>query len=102
MWLTWIDDKLCIVNAKQVEHEKELLKRHFKSDDIEKLHDYIRCKLDIADNGRSPKMTQWVLMQSVSSMKGKTPLAPAKPADILTNCKNSNKLTPGYSTSILG
>ena len=53
--LTWIDDKLCIAHANRVEHEKELLKGHFKCDDIGKVKDYIGCKLDIADDGRSLK-----------------------------------------------
>ena len=98
MWLTWIDDKLCIGNAKHVEHKKELLKRHFKCDDICKVQDYIRCKIDIAEDGRSLKMTQPVLVQSLTDdediIRGKTPLVPAKPGDILTKCKNSSKLTP--------
>ena len=101
MWLTWIDDKLCIANAKRVEHEKGLLMRHFKCDDVGKVQDYIGCKIDIADNGRSLKMTQPVHMQSLTDefediIQGKTPLVPAKPGDILTKCENSSKLTPAW------
>ena len=99
MWLTWIDDKLCIANAKRVEHEKELLKKHFKCDDVGRVQDYIGCKIDINDDGRSLKMTQPVLVQSLTDefediIQGKTPLVPAKPGDILTKCENSIKLTP--------
>ena len=57
LWLTWIDDKFCIVNAKRVEHEKELLKTYFKCDDIWKIKDYIGCKLDISTDGQSLVMT---------------------------------------------
>ena len=66
IWLTWIDDKLCIAHAKQVKYEKELLKQHFKCDDIEKVKDYIGCKLDITEDGWSLKMTQPVLVQSLT------------------------------------
>lgn len=57
MWLTWIDSKLCIANAKHFEHEKELLKKHFQCDDFGKLTDYIECNLDISSDDRSLKMT---------------------------------------------
>jgi hypothetical protein len=62
MRLAWIDDKLCTANAKLVEPKKELLKRHFKCDDIGKVQDHIGCKIDIADDGRSLKMTQPALV----------------------------------------
>jgi hypothetical protein len=42
-----INNKLCIVNAKHVEHEKELLKKHFNYNDIGKVQDYIGCMIDI-------------------------------------------------------
>jgi hypothetical protein len=63
------------------------------------VQDYIGCKIDIADDGRSLTMTQPVLVQSLTDefediIQGKTPLVPAKPGNILTKCKNSEKLTP--------
>jgi hypothetical protein len=84
---------------KRVEHEKELLKRQLKCDDVGTVKDYIGCKIDIADNGRSLKMMQLVLVQSLTDdfeniVQGKMQLVPAKPGDKLTKCKNSNKLTP--------
>ena len=45
MWLTWIDDKLCIANAKCVEHEKELSKKPVKCNDIGKVKVYNGCKM---------------------------------------------------------
>ena len=88
MWLTWIDDKLCIAHAKRVEQEKELLKRHFKCDDIGKVNDYIRCKLDITEDGQSLKMTQTVLVQSLTNEFKDI----IQPGNILTKSKNSDKL----------
>lgn len=41
MWLTWIDDKLCIANVEYVEHEKNLLKKHFKCDDVGRVKNFI-------------------------------------------------------------
>ena len=102
MQLTWIDKELCIANAKHVEHKKELLKKHFEYDDIGRVQDYIGCKIDISDDGRSFKMMQPVLVRSVANefediVHRRMPLVPAKPGDILTKCKNSNKLTPAGS-----
>ena len=86
-----------------------LIKRHFKCDDVSKVQDYIRCKIDIANDGRSLKMMQLVLVQSLNDefediIQGKTPLVSAKPEDILTKCENSSKLTPAqhsqYRTGI--
>jgi hypothetical protein len=99
MWLAWIDDKLCFAYTNRVEHEKELLKKHFKCDDIGEVQDYIGCKIDISDIGRSFKMMKPVLMQSLTDefediVQGRASLVPVKPGDILTKCKNSNKLKP--------
>jgi hypothetical protein len=89
MWLAWIDDKLCIANAKHVEHKKELLKRHFKCDDVGKVKDYDGCKLVISSDGRSLRMTQPVLVQSLTDKfediaQGRAVLVPATPGNILT------------------
>jgi hypothetical protein len=99
LWLTWIDDKLCIANAKCVEHKKELLKGHFKCDDVCRVKDYIGCKLDISTDGQSLIMTEPVLVQSLTDKfkdipQGKDPLVPATPGNILMKCENSDKLNP--------
>jgi hypothetical protein len=93
-----IDDKLYIANAKHLEHEKKLLKKHFKCDDIGKVKDCTGCKLDIAMDGWSQVMMEHVLMQSLSDefediLQGKAPLVPATPGNVLTKCKKSDKLT---------
>ena len=49
-----------------MQNKKELLKRHFKCDDVGKVQDYIGCKIDIADYGRSLKMMHPVLEQSLT------------------------------------
>ncbi len=109
MWLTWIDDKLCIANAKRVEHEKELLKKHFKCDNVGRVKGYIGCKIDMSEDGWSLKMIQPVLVQSLTDefkdiLQGKSPTVPAKPGNILTKCKNSEKLDveqhSRYSTEV--
>ena len=69
-----------------------------------KVQDYIGCKIDIVNDGRSLKMMQLILVQSLTNefediIQGKTPLVPAKPGDILTKCKNSSKLTPHSTAS---
>eukprot|EP00804_Cyclotella_cryptica_P028830 CCRYP_019720-RA/>CCRYP_019720-RA protein AED:0.58 eAED:0.63 QI:0/0/0/0.5/1/1/4/0/888 len=61
--------------------------------------DYIGCKLDISSDSTSLKMTQPVLVQSLTDEfedipQGKAILVPAKPGNILTKCENSPKLSP--------
>eukprot|EP00804_Cyclotella_cryptica_P006706 CCRYP_008640-RA/>CCRYP_008640-RA protein AED:0.60 eAED:-0.00 QI:0/0/0/0.2/1/1/5/0/1261 len=73
--------------------------KHFKCDDVGKVKDYIGCKLDISSDGTSLKMTQPVLVQSLSDEfedipQGRAILVPAKPGNILTKCENSPKLSP--------
>ena len=99
MWLTWIDDKLCIANPQRVEHEKNTIMQHFKCDDVGPVKDYIGCKLEVNDNDRSIKMTQPVLVQSLSDEfedipQGANPLTPARPGNILTKGDESDKLNP--------
>jgi len=81
------------------DHEKELLKKHFKCDDVGMLKDYIGCKVDISREERSLKLTEPVLVQSLTDefediAQGKTILVPAKPGNILTKCENSETLNP--------
>lgn len=45
------------------EHEKELLKKHFKQDNARIVKDYIGCKLNVSRDGRILKMTQIVLVE---------------------------------------
>jgi hypothetical protein len=67
MWLTWINDKLCIANQDIIiEREKEELKSHYKCDDVGLVEDYIGCKITIDHDKRSLKFTQPVLVQSLN------------------------------------
>ena len=99
MWLTWIDDKLCIASQDIIEREKEELKTHYKCDDVGPVEDYIGCKITIDHEERSVKFTQPVLVQSLNDEfedipQGSNPLTPARPGNILTTCVESDKLSP--------
>lgn len=99
MWLTWIDDKLCIANPAIIEREKEELKSHYKCDDVGPVEDYIGCKITIDHEERSVKFTQPVLVQSLNDEfedipQGVNPMTPARPGNILTKCEESEKLSP--------
>jgi hypothetical protein len=63
------------------------------------VEDYIGCKIDIDKESQSLKMTQSVLVQSLTNEfedipLGETPLVPSKPGNILTKCVESDKLSP--------
>ena len=88
MWLTWIDDKLRIAHRDHVKTEKDMLMQHFKCYDIRMVEDYIGCKIDIDCKGMNCKMTQSVLLQSLTDkfkdiLKGATWMTPAEPEYIL-------------------
>jgi len=80
---------LQVQSVLSTKHEKELLKKRFKCDDNGKVNDYFGCKIDISSNVRSLKMTQPVLVQSLTdgfedNIQGRSPVVPADPGNILT------------------
>jgi hypothetical protein len=79
---------------------------HFKCDDVGEVKDYIGCKLDIDIEQGSLKMTQPVLVQSLTDefediVQGKAPLVPAKPGNILTK-GGDDVLSPEMHTRYRG
>ena len=88
LWLTWIDDKLCIAHPDVIKDEKDRMKKHFECDDVGEVVDYIGCKVEVDQKEHSVKFTQPVLVQSLADEfedipQGIDPLTPAKPGDIL-------------------
>ncbi|KAL7474613.1 hypothetical protein ACHAW6_000580 [Cyclotella cf. meneghiniana] len=97
LFFKWDVACLCIANANQIEHEKELLKKNFKRDNVGRVNDYIECKIDVSEDRQSLKMMQPVLVQSLTGefkdiLQRKSPTVPAEPSNILTKCKSTDKL----------
>jgi hypothetical protein len=94
LWITWVDDCLVCGNKKGVLEAKKLLMERFDCDEIGKLTEYIRCKIDRGDGFM--KLTQPVLLQSFEDEfdlpEIPTPTTPATPGDVLRAGTESSML----------
>ena len=64
MWLSWVDDCLCVGPPKQVTKCIADMKGLFDCDDVGEMKEYVGCKIERDVEGRSLKLTQPVLIQS--------------------------------------
>ena len=63
MWISWIDDMLCIGHPDDVKESKDAFMKIFACDDIGELKEYVGCKIHQTEN--SIKFTQPVLLQVI-------------------------------------
>ena len=47
LWLSWIDDCLCVESRKNVVKSKDEMLRRFDCDDVGEVKEYLGCKVDI-------------------------------------------------------
>ena len=78
----------------------------FQVDDVRKVEDYIGCKVDTDHERSSLKMTQPVLLQSLTDelediLQGAMLMTPDKPWSILTNGEKDVKLSPENTKLVL-
>jgi hypothetical protein len=64
IWLSWIDDCLCLGKDKEVMKAKANMMTLFDCDDVGDFTKYIGCKIDHNRIERSLKMMQLVLLHS--------------------------------------
>lgn len=64
VWLSWVDDCLCIGPTEEVMKAKVELKQLFECDDILEFNEYVGCKIDHDKEKGTLKFTQPVLIQS--------------------------------------
>ena len=64
IWLSWIDDCLCIGSRAGVQEAKNMMLKQFECDDIGFPSEYVGCKLKFNMKERSLIFTQPVLLQS--------------------------------------
>ena len=62
IWISWIDDMLCIGHPKDVEKCKKEFMSKLECDDVGELNEYVGCKIERTND--SMKFTQPVLLQS--------------------------------------
>jgi len=101
MWLSWIDDNLCISKPEQVEIEAKKLADRYDVDDLGVMDEYVGCKTDLDVEDRSLKFTQPVILQSFIDEFGigkDKPVTPMIPGTVLTKCNPENALSPSRQT----
>jgi hypothetical protein len=64
IWLSWVDDCLCLGDEQQVQKSKEEMKEIFDCDDVGDMTEYVGCKIERDQNEGSLVFTQPVLIQS--------------------------------------
>ena len=64
LWLSWVDDCLCIGMENDVMKAKDELTKLFDCDDTGGFDEYVGCKIDIDRDNGTMKLTQPVLLQS--------------------------------------
>jgi hypothetical protein len=96
VWLSWIDDCLCIGNKDGVKKAKQQMVDRFDCDIIGNMDEYVGCKLVRDYENRSLKITQPVLLQSFTDEfdlpDEKASSIPAEGGQILMPCKEEDAL----------
>jgi hypothetical protein len=88
LWTTHVDDNMTVGTKETVMEAKSDMAKQFECDDVGPLREYLGCKVDYDVDKRVIRLTQPVLLQSLSDeyelCEGKTPTTPATPNLILT------------------
>ena len=64
LWLSWIDDCLCVGSKENVVKSRDEMLRRFDCDDVGEVKEYLGCKVDIDGKNRALRLTQPVILQS--------------------------------------
>ena len=84
MWLSWVDDCLCIGQDNDVKREKSKLMELFDCEDLGEFKEYVQCKIEHNKEKATLKFTQPVLLQSyedefeLPNFKYESPAEPGK------------------------
>ena len=90
MWITWVDDCICIGPKQHVIAAKKAMAEWFELDETGPLKEYIGVKLDIDHEQKTMRMTQPVMIQSFKDefdLPGEVHPTPAKEGEVLVGGK---------------
>jgi hypothetical protein len=101
MWLSWVDDLFGAGEERAVKATKEGIKSQMECEETGELQEYVGCKLvrDVA--GRTMKLTQPVLIQSLMDefeLPSQEVTIPATSGDVLDDDAESDLLSPAEQT----
>ena len=81
IWISWVDDCLCVGKKHAVEKSRQAMSKCFECDELGELKEYVGCKVDYKPGDSSVKLTQPVLLQSYrDEFDLKSSSAPKTPA----------------------
>ena len=96
LWVTWVDDCLCVGPDEAVAESKKQLESRFDVDDLGPVQEYVGCKIDYDRQERAIKITQPVLLQSFEDefelSDGQFPNTPAVPGEVLRSVEERNQV----------
>ena len=64
LWLSWIDECLCVGNPVEVAKTREEILSKFEREDVREVKEYLGCKIDRNWEDRQVRLTHPVLLQS--------------------------------------
>ena len=94
IWITWVDDCLCIGPKEEVLKAKSKLGEFFDTEECGTLEEYIGMKVEWNQANKSLKLTQPVLLQSFQDefdLPGEEPPNPASQGEILQKGKDDSE-----------
>ena len=97
IWLSWVDDCLCIGPKEEVMKSKTELTTLFDCDDVGEFNEYVGCKLERDWSNRIIKFTQPVLLQSFEDefdLPDREYETPAETGKVLTKCEDEQQVEP--------
>ena len=97
VWLSWVDDCLCIGPKEEVMKSKTELTTLFDCDDVGEFNEYVGCKLERNWKNRSVRITQPVLLQSYEDefeLPSREYETPAETGKVLTKCEDDQQVPP--------
>ena len=97
IWLSWIDDCLCMGPNAEVMKSKEEMKGLFNCEDIGEFKEYVGCKIERNDIEGYVKFTQPVLLQSYNDefqLPSNHYDTPAEPGKVLGIVEEGQETSP--------
>ena len=97
VWLSWVDDCLCIGPKVEVMSSNTDLTNLFDCDDVGEFNEYVGCKLERDWKERSVKFTQPVLLQSYEDefeLPSRDYETPAEAGKVLVKCEDDQQVEP--------
>jgi hypothetical protein len=101
LWLSWVDDCLCIGKGNEVKKSKEQLKKLFDCNDVGAFNKYVGCKIDHDINNSVLKFTQLVMLRSFDDefeMPEQYYVSPGEPGKVLDQTEEGQELSRSMQT----